>query len=291
MEQLLSDRLKDLWRSVDQNQLSAEDFGTKQEHGLDEYRSTWKQALLLPGHEDLQESLLSELGKYFACDDLGEIRRRCNDAVTATKREWERTVDPKHAESIEQFYDHTQSYLYDLMWWHSLCDDDSPLACVTALHFAQRHGCRKCLDFGAGVGSGAILFAFNEIETSLADVNAALLRFSEWRFGIRSLGVRESGGQFLNLRISRLPKGAFDIVTAMDVFEHLVDPVKIVNELSEALRPGGFLFGRFHAEIDEDRPQHIVQDFGPVFARLSDLGFVQVWQDEWLWGHQVFQKT
>ena len=77
----------------------------------------------------------------------------------------------------------------------------------------------------------------------------------------------------------------------MDVFEHLVDPVKTVNELSEALRPGGFLFGRFHAEIDEDRPQHIVQDFGPVFARLSDLGFVQVWQDEWLWGHQVFQKT
>ena len=159
MEQLLSDRLKDLWRSVDQNQLSAEDFGTKQEHGLDEYRSTWKQALLLPGHEDLQESLLSELGKYFACDDLGEIRRRCNDAVSAMKREWEQAVNPNDAESIEQFYDDTQSYLYDLMWWHSLCDDDSPLACVTALHFAQRHGCRKCLDFGAGVGSGAILFA------------------------------------------------------------------------------------------------------------------------------------
>jgi hypothetical protein len=23
---------------------------------------------------------------------------------------------------------------------------------------------------------------------------------------------------------------------------------------------------------------------------LRELGFVQVWQDEWLWGHQAYQK-
>ena len=77
----------------------------------------------------------------------------------------------------------------------------------------------------------------------------------------------------------------------MDVLGHLVDPVKTANELAEALRRGGFLFGRFHAEVDEDRPQHMVQNFRPVFPRLSDLGFIEVWRDDWLWGHQVFQKT
>jgi hypothetical protein len=60
--------------------------------------------------------------------------------------------------------------------------------------------------------------------------------------------------------------------------------------LRDALKPGGFLYARISAETDEDRPQHIVQDFGPTFTRMQGMGLVQVWQDEWLWGHQVFQK-
>ena len=76
----------------------------------------------------------------------------------------------------------------------------------------------------------------------------------------------------------------------MDVFEHLSDPVETVEKLWNALKPGGFLYGRISAEADEDRPQHIVHDFEPTFERMRALGFVEVWRDEWLWGHQVFQK-
>jgi ubiquinone/menaquinone biosynthesis C-methylase UbiE len=87
-----------------------------------------------------------------------------------------------------------------------------------------------------------------------------------------------------------LPEAAFDIITAMDVFEHLVDPITAVHKLWRALKQGGFLFGRFSAEIDEDRPHHIVVDFEPTLKELEKLGFAKVWQDQWLWGHQVFQK-
>lgn len=76
----------------------------------------------------------------------------------------------------------------------------------------------------------------------------------------------------------------------MDVFEHLVDPAAAMDQLSESLTPGGYLYARIAAEPDPDRPQHIIQDFGPTFERLQALGFARVWQDEWLWGHQVFQK-
>ncbi len=54
--------------------------------------------------------------------------------------------------------------------------------------------------------------------------------------------------------------------------------------------PGGFLYGRFACREDDERPQHIVHDFEPAFERLRALGFSLVWEDEWLWGHQVFQK-
>jgi SAM-dependent methyltransferase len=75
------------------------------------------------------------------------------------------------------------------------------------------------------------------------------------------------------------------------VFEHLADPVEAAEHLWRALRPGGVLFARIHAEEDPERPHHIVRDFAPTFARLAELGLVETWRDGWLWGHQLFEKT
>lgn len=286
MEKLLPDRLKELWQSVEQKQLSAEAFSSEQERLVGEYRKTWEQAQRLEGYRDLPESMFAELGRYVGCEDLVEIQRRCTQAVANVKQEWQAKVDSVNPQSIERFYDESQAMIYELMGWHTLGDDSSPLAYVTALHFAQQRGCRSYLDFGAGVGSGALLFARHGFPVALADISSPLLRFSAWRFSTRSLSA-----QYLDLKACGLPSQAFDLVTAMDVFEHLVDPAAAVEPLWQALKPGGFLFARLGAESDEDRPQHIVQDFEPTFERLQALGFVEIWHDEWLWGHQVFQKS
>jgi 2-polyprenyl-3-methyl-5-hydroxy-6-metoxy-1,4-benzoquinol methylase len=171
------------------------------------------------------------------------------------------------------------------MWWHKLGEDMSPLAYVLALRFAQRHGCQSYLDFGSGVGAGGLLFASHGFQPTLADISSSLLGFSAWRLGIRKLSA-----QYIDLKHSLLPSQGFDVITAMDVFEHLTDPVEAVENLWKALNPGGFLYARISAEADEERPQHIVQDFEPTFERMRALGLVEVWRDEWLWGHQVFQK-
>ena len=105
-------------------------------------------------------------------------------------------------------------------------------------------------------------------------------------------GNRSLGEQVLT------PRGELRIVDtdplnwawiAWNVFEHLVDPEGTIEQLSEVLRPGGFLYARIASEADPDRPQHIVQNFEPTFDRLRALGFVHVWEDEWLWGHKVFR--
>jgi 2-polyprenyl-3-methyl-5-hydroxy-6-metoxy-1,4-benzoquinol methylase len=285
MEKLLADRLKELWQSVEQQELSTEEFNLKQERGLADYRKIWSDSLLLEGYEDLQESLLAELGLYMKCEDLTEIERRCRGAVEDLAKEWQEKVNPKDRKSVENFYNETEGEIYELMWWHTLSEDISPLSYVTALQFALQEGCRSCLDFGAGVGSGSIVFARRGLKVGLADISSPLLAFSEWRFQLRRLPA-----EFFDLKTRGLPSEAFDMVTAMDVFEHLADPVEAVEKLSKVLRPGGFLFGRFSAEENEDRPLHVVQDFEPSFKRLRELGFAEVWKDEWLWGHQVFQK-
>jgi SAM-dependent methyltransferase len=282
---LVADQLKELWLSVEGGKLSAEEFHAKQERLLYEYRSVWSQALLLDGYKNLEESLLSELGRYLGCRDAAEIKNWHQRALSRAKAQWYEEVDPHVRESVERFYDQCEAELYSLLCWHALNDDLSPLAYVAALEFARQQGCASCLDFGAGVGSGGILFARHGLEVTLADISSRLLGFSEWRFRVRGLAA-----PCIDLKTDRLPARAFDLVTAMDVFEHLVDPVEAVERLWEALKPGGFLFGRFHAEPDDKHTTHIVKDFGPTLDRIQKLGLIEVWRDEWLWGHQVFQK-
>lgn len=285
MDQLLPDRLKELWRLVEQKQLGLEQFNQEQDRHLAAYRELWEQALIRNGYNNLRESLCGELALFSGCEDLSEIQRRCSCALAKVKHEWCDRVDRASHHSVARFYNESEAMIYELMWWHTLEDDVSPLSYVTALHFARMHGCTSYLDFGAGVGSGGILFTRHGFETTLADISSPMLDFSQWRFQVRALS-----GHFVDLKTAGLPRTVFDIVTAMDVFEHLVDPARTVEDLWRILKPGGFLFGRFHSEQDEDRPHHIVQDFGPTLERLHALGFEEVWRDEWLWGHQVFQK-
>jgi SAM-dependent methyltransferase len=285
VDELLPDKLRTLWRSVQQKKLATEAFMTEQQRLLAEHRRHWADALLLPDKDDLQQSLFTELGLYTRCADLDEIQNRCTASVRELAEEWRENVDATDRQSVEEFYDRSEKEIYDLIWWHTLSEDLSPLAYVTALQFARREGCRSCLDFGAGVGSGGIVFVRNGLTIALADISSPLLAFSQWRFQLRGLPA-----QFFDLKSSALPSEAFDIVTAMDVFEHLVDPVDAVETLSRVVRPGGFIFGRFHADEDDERPLHIMHDFEATFRRLRDLGFRPVWEDEWLWGHQAFQK-
>lgn len=285
MEKLLPDQLKELWRSVEEKNLSPEGFAAQEERLLGEYKKLWSDALLLEGRRDLEDSVVHELGLYTRCDDPEKIRSLCRGAVDALAEEWRTRVDPADRRSVEKFYNETETEIYELLWWHALGNDLSPLAYVAALRLAEREQCRSCLDFGAGVGSGAILFARHGFDAALADISTPLLDFCRWRLGLRNLKC-----DLYDLKASMLPQAAFDMITAMDVFEHLADPIETVELLAGSLRPGGLLYGRFHAEHDDDRPLHVVGDFGPTLKRLDELGFIQVWQDEWLWGHQVFQK-
>ncbi|MHC1728450.1 MAG: class I SAM-dependent methyltransferase [Syntrophobacteraceae bacterium] len=283
---LLPDELVCLWGTVQEGQLSSDRFYQIQDRLLEEYREQWKQALLLDGWSDLPESIVREIGSYLGEQDSGKTRQLCDQALETIRDEWHERVGVIDNDSVELFYDQNQAMLYELMWWHTLTDDLSPLAYVVALKFAEMHGCERYLDFGSGVGSGGILFARSGIAATLADVSSTILNFSQWRFKQRGLVA-----DHIDLKERKLPEDSFDFITAMDVFEHLVDPVATVGELEKALKKGGFLFGRFHAEMDKDRPHHIVLDFEPTLRELKARGFERIWQDKWLWGHEIFQKV
>ena len=282
---LVPDRMAQLWQRVEAGEISSADCVREQESLLEPYRLEWKRALLCDGETDLRASLLREVAHYYNVSDLAEIDRSCSRAVDTLKSDWHRVVDPRQRSSIEDFYEN-KTHIYELINWHTLRDDTGPLAYVVALQIARDHNVRSCLDFGSGVGSGALLFGRANIEMTLADISTTLLDFARWRFHLRSLPAH-----FVDLNSTPLPDGAFDMILAMDVFEHLVDPVEAVERLWRALKQGGLLFARIHAETDPSHPQHIAADFGPTFNRMAEMGFVEKWRDRALWGHLLFQKT
>ena len=140
-EKLLPDQLKELWApdSDARHKRSPEDSWQEQQRLIATYTVIWADALRLETHPDLKESLLSEIGEYTGCDRLDEIERRCRGAVEAVKEEWHRKeTEAGDRTSVEAFYDRTEAYVFDLMWWHALVDDPSPLAYVVAMQFAEQ---------------------------------------------------------------------------------------------------------------------------------------------------------
>lgn len=281
---LLPDRLRELWAEADAGKITRDEAALREAEGLGELRAEWRAALTLPGEPDLRASLLREVALRRGIADLGEVEQSFGRALGTMKDEWHRIVRPGEPESVDRYYE-IQATIDELMDWHSLQDDPSPLAYVLARQIATEHGARRCLDFGSGVGSGAILFSRAGIDMTLADVSSTLLDFCRWRLERRAIRAR-----FVDLKVEALPVESFDMVLAMDVFEHLVEPTLAAENIHAALRPGGLLFARIHAEDDPERPQHVAQDFGPTFARMAELGLVEIWRDGWLWGHQLFQK-
>ncbi len=280
----LPDRLRVVWKEVEAGRLDKEAMAAIQERELESYRSEWRKALLQPGEQDLRTSLLREVARYYGMSDLAVVEQLCTGAVAAMRQEWEQQIDSSRRASIEHFYQ-SATMVYDLMGWHSLRDDTGPLGYVLGLEIAREQHVRTCLDFGSGVGSGALLFTQAGVRVTLADISTTLLDFAHWRFTTRGLSAH-----FINLQPDALADASFDMILAMDVFEHLVDPVDAIERLWRALRPDGLFFGRIQVEDAGTHPQHIVRDFEPTFARMRELGLVEIWRDTWLWGHQLFQK-
>ena len=96
-----------------------------------------------------------ELGLYTQCADAAEIQLRCSRAVKSLAQEWREKVDPTDSKSVERFYNESQVEIYDLIAWHTLSDDLSPLAYVTAVQLGLRQGSRSCLDSGSGIGASS----------------------------------------------------------------------------------------------------------------------------------------
>ena len=159
----------------------------------------------------------------------------------------------------------------------------------------------KCLEVGAGRGSIAQWIA-NTVglkgKVVATDVNVRFLRDLD----LPNLEVREH-----NILTDPIEVGSYDLVHARMVLMHLPEPEKAVKRMSDALRPGGWLFiedsdfgsclsmnmtdSRLDALVAMLRSMNSFYEekgvYHPYFGRneprfLEQLGFVDIGHQGWV---------
>lgn len=228
----------------------------------------WREALLLSGETDPVLSGLRELAEYFDLS-LDDVRRDCQSSLADSKLEWE-SAPRKTPEQIHEFYRHTRSYIFEHVWWHAT-DSEANAANVAILDYFRQSGANNYLDFGSGVGANAILFARLGFNVTLADISPTMLEFARWRLARRGLSAR-----FIDLNHESLPDRSFDLITAVDVLEHVVDPGATLRQIARSLTTGGRLVFNYRAGFDPQRPMHILADAGPVMGNLRRAGLADI---------------
>ena len=129
---------------------------------------------------------------------------------------------------------------------------------IVALHlkryeFARPHCVGKdVLDAGCGVGYGSSYLAEAALRVVGVDVSNEAIEYARARYG--GANVEFDVGDFQALAFG---DGAFDVVVAFEVIEHLPHPELFVAEARRVLKPEGVLVASTpRAEEGDERPEN-----------------------------------
>lgn len=141
-------------------------------------------------------------------------------------------------EEVAKFDDHAVS------WW----DDNGPMKPLhqlnpLRLHYVQKY-CSlsgvRLLDVGCGGGIFSESLAQAGATVTAIDMNESALRVA--REHAAQQGVMIDYQQKAVESLTDQQAGAFDVVTCMEMIEHVPDPVSVVQACAQLVKPDGYVF-------------------------------------------------
>lgn len=253
----------------------------------------WQEALTLPGCSSLYQSMVKELAEYMG-EPPAIVAASCELGAESVAAEWNQRRLRKESppQEVLEFYRTTRSYLFDLTVFNANYPYTATLEAL--LESAKNRGFTKLLDFGSGIGSVGLFFARNGMQVALADISEPLQDYVAWRFKSRELKVT-----IINLDREELPKNTFEVVTALDVLEHLSRPANALNSIAASMKVGGLVAFNV-TRSDPAYPQHIASyeeihslvpamglrrsrfiDNNEIFERVEQTKISKLWHRWW----------
>jgi SAM-dependent methyltransferase len=224
-----------------------------------------------PGGGTVREGVIDDLATYYGLTEE-QVLERCLGWEAESIREWH-AARRDTAAGLADFYDTVQSWSFDLLWYAYLqaAGYPYPASVIVADTVGTVADGGRMLDFGSGAGVTGQFFAALGWDVTMADVSATLLEFARWRHKRRGLD-----SDFLRLPAG-LPDGAFDLITAIDVFAHIPDATEKARQLHRALRPGGLLVTNFDVRPPSAaNAWHLYEHAAPLRWAMERAGFAPV---------------
>lgn len=126
----------------------------------------------------------------------------------------------------------------------------------------------RILDFGGGVGTIALEFALRGRQVDYFDPSIVQREFVRWVAKTHNLPVHIAAGLH---PYDFQPRGQYDLVCAVDVFEHIPGYKEYLRKIAAHMRMGATLF--LEAPFGKTDCGLHLKDRGNIATVLGDLGF------------------
>lgn len=182
------------------------------------------------------------------------------------------SAQPGSVAEIHEWYKTTPYYIFNLAAYHVISAGYSRM---TELVERELDGIKgPILDFGGGDGDMAIRLAERGLNVTYCDVPGNTMKYARWRFRKRGLKVGiiiSDSADIIHL------KRRYSAILALDVLEHLVNPLNYCRVFHEHLEPGGVLIAKPSFSHDsEEAPMHLAENekYSDSFAEeMREIGF------------------
>lgn len=188
----------------------------------------------------LNRRWLRELGEYYRGLTMPEFWVRYTIGRMEAATLWERKPRTTEAD-YRAFYAESDYWVLRQMYYHR----------HGSFHFVARAmraagGEGDLCEYGCGVApvTAWLLPRFPRWRYTLVDLPSPMLEFARWRFRRAPNVESRDPGLGADLPLRR----AYDVITCLEVLEHVVNPLEVVRHFVEHLKPGGALFVNF---VDE----------------------------------------
>lgn len=210
-------------------------------------------------------------------------------------------------ERIQHFYDHAFGLIFELMRGIGPPDEMSAAdhrGNIVHNGMVSRAGHGPILDYGGGIGQQALFLARHRWQVAYVDLGETAA-FARWRFEREGLFAGPfpniwTVGSILALTSPEaalaprpnLPFPQWGALIALDVVEHIPDPVDLLRRFDAALAPDGLLFLTRHSF--RPYPTHLPET-GFLLEKLDDvlagMGYRPVIPPDGHFGIGAWQKT
>ena len=191
------------------------------------------------------------------------------------------------SEELGQFYDRTDSFLYELLIWNQNKLKRQVRRWIKGYRCQRYDHTLKILVTGDGLGVDSLYLARMGHEVSYFEVGAYSRAFAEKLFQHAEVDVT------MLTDPSQIEPEAFDMVLCLDVLEHVPDPEKLISQLSGYLRDGGsFITHAPFYMIHESCPTHLKAN-RKYCGRLNlyQKHNLRLMDGRWSWSPLVFEKV